>query len=158
MHRGATLCNSEAVTGLVVHTSTDCKLIMNQGRYQFKQSSLNKGINALMGFNIVVILVIAGIYSLFTADFVNANYDSCQYLFYDAPDAKSQALSAFFSFYLLFNQFVPMELLIILEMAQIFVVTYIDNDSEMCYAVEGANYGSSVAVATNTPNYELKHC
>ena len=51
-----------------------------------------------------------------------------------------------------------MELLIILEMAQIFVVTYIDNDSEMSYAVEGANYGSSMAVATNTPKYELKHC
>jgi len=36
MHRGATLCNSETVTGLVVHTSSDCKLIMNQGRYRFK--------------------------------------------------------------------------------------------------------------------------
>ena len=31
MHRGATLCNSGTITGLVVHTSTDCKLIMNQG-------------------------------------------------------------------------------------------------------------------------------
>ena len=36
MHRGATICNSDSVTGLVVHTSTDCKLIMNQGRYRFK--------------------------------------------------------------------------------------------------------------------------
>ena len=136
MHRGATICNSETLTGLVVHTSTDCKLIMNQGRYQFKQSSLYKGINALMGFGIFMIFLIAGTYSLFTRRFVEANYTSCQYLFYDAPDAQSQAISAFFSFYLLLNQFVPMELLIILEMAQIFVVTYIDNDTEMCYAVE----------------------
>ena len=36
-----------------------------------------------------------------------------------------------------------MELLIVLEMAQIFVVTYIDNDSEMSYAVEIPNQGSS---------------
>ena len=103
MHRGATICNSEEVTGLVVHTSTDCKLIMNQGKYQFKQSSLYKGINALMLFNILVILTIAGIYSAFTSRFVEENYDSCEYLFYKAPDASEQALTAFFSFYLLFN-------------------------------------------------------
>ena len=77
MHRGATICNSETVTGLVVHTSSDCKLIMNQGRYRFKQSSLYKGINALMAFNIGVIFVIAGIYAVFTSKFVNENYDSC---------------------------------------------------------------------------------
>ena len=87
MHRGATLCNSDTVTGLVVHTSTDCKLIMNQGRYQFKQSSLYKGINALMTFNIALILIIAGIYAAFTSSFVNENLDKCWYIFYDAPDA-----------------------------------------------------------------------
>ena len=128
MHRGATLTNSGTVTGVVVHTSTDCKLIMNQGKYRFKQSSLYKGINALMTFNIVLILVIAGIYASQTSTFVNAEYSRMNYIFQDAPDAAEQALSAFFSFYLLFNQFVPMELLIILEMAQIFVVKYIDND------------------------------
>ena len=41
-----------------------------------------------------------------------------------------------------------MELLIILEMAQIFVVKYIDNDTEMSYAVELAS----------GDGYELKHC
>ena len=122
MHRGATLCNSEKVRGLVVHTSTDCKLIMNQGRYQFKQSTLNKGINFLMGFNIGVILFIAALYAFLNSRFVSTNYDSMQYIFQDSLSASAQAGQAFFSFYLLFNQFVPMELLIILEMAQIFVV------------------------------------
>ena len=88
MHRGATVCNSESITGLVVHTSSDCKLIMNQGRYRFKQSTLYKGINALMAFNIVVDLSIAAIYAIFTSQFVQENYDKCPYLFYDAPDAK----------------------------------------------------------------------
>ena len=50
---------------------------MNQGRYRFKQSSLNKGINALMAFNIFVILFIAGIYAAFNSKFVNENYDAC---------------------------------------------------------------------------------
>ena len=126
MHRGATLTNSGTVTGVVVHTSTDCKLIMNQGKYRFKQSSLYKGINALMTLNIILILVIAGIFASKTSTFVNDNYTKMNYIFQDAPNASEQAFTTFFSFYLLFNQFVPMELLIILEMAQIFVVKYID--------------------------------
>ena len=88
-----------------------------------------------MAFNIGVIFVIAAIYSGLTSKFVNENYDRYQYIFQDAPPAHEQAITAFFSFYVLFNQFVPMELLIILEMAQIFVVTYIDGDAEMTYAV-----------------------
>ena len=81
MHRGATISNSETITGLVVHTSRDCKLMMNQGRYRFKQSTLYKGINALMAFNIGVIFVIAAIYSGLTSKFVNENYDRYQYIF-----------------------------------------------------------------------------
>ena len=73
MHRGATLCNSGSVTGLVIHTSTDCKLIMNQGKYRFKQSSLYKGINALMAFNILMILIIAGAFASQTYFFVTNN-------------------------------------------------------------------------------------
>jgi len=60
---------------------------MNQGRYRFKQSSLYKGINALMAFNIVLELTIAAVYAVFTSDFVKKNYDGAQYIFYDAPDA-----------------------------------------------------------------------
>lgn len=47
-----------------------------------------------------------------------------------------------------------MELLIILEMAQIFVVKYIDNDTEMTYAIKVQDNS-----ATGKPDsYEMKHC
>ena len=55
------------------------------------------------------------------------------YLFYQSAPPREQASKAFFSFYLLFNQFVPMELLISLEMVQIFNVVFMDNDSEMTH-------------------------
>ena len=73
MHRGASLQNSEKICGLVVHTSTDCKLIMNQGKYGFKQSKLYKGINALMVFNIVLILCIAAVFAALNYSFVTDN-------------------------------------------------------------------------------------
>ena len=45
-------------------------------------------------------------------------------------------MDSFFSFYLLFNQFVPMELLISLEMVQIFNIVFMDNDQDMLYVDE----------------------
>ena len=51
-----------------------------------------------------------------------------------------------------------MELLIILEMAQIFVVKYIDNDSEMCYPTESVSGSSQLKVEGIGAKYELKHC
>ena len=108
-----------------------------------------------MGFNIGVILFIAALYAFLNSRFVSTNYDSMQYIFQDAPSASAQAGQAFFSFYLLFNQFVPMELLIILEMAQIFVVQYIDNDAEMAYPVENPNASSLAGLG---PSFELKTC
>ena len=133
MHRGASLQNSEQVCGLVLHTSTDCKLIMNQGKYGFKQSKLYKGINALMAFNILLIVSIAAVFAALNYSFVTDYEDTAEYLFQDADPPSEQAGRAFFSFYLLFNQFVPMELLISLEMVQIVNVVFMDNDSEMTY-------------------------
>lgn len=52
----------------------------------------------------------------------------------------------------------PLELLIILEMAQIFVVKYIDKDSEMCYAVKQESVSSSVKIKGMGSAYELKTC
>ena len=72
MHRGASLQNSEKIHGLVIHTSIDCKLIMNQGKYGFKQSKLYKGINALMAFNILLILSMAAIFASLNYSFVKA--------------------------------------------------------------------------------------
>lgn len=51
-----------------------------------------------------------------------------------------------------------MELLIILEMAQIFVVKYIDNDAEMTYAVEESSSATATQINGCGPRYELKSC
>ena len=65
VHRGASLAKTKEITGLVLHTSTDCKLVMNQGKYIFKQSKLYRGINALMLFNVLLIIILAAICAFF---------------------------------------------------------------------------------------------
>ena len=155
LHRGATLSNSDKVRGIVVHTASDCKLIMNQGKYRFKQSKLYKGINYLMIFNIVLILSFAALFATMYSGFAQ-QWQRAEYLFYVAEGEKDetqmQAVNVFFSCYLLLNQFVPLELLIILEMVQIFVVVFIEKDTEMMHAFK-TNSG-----AISQSEYEIKTC
>ena len=76
---------------------------MNQGKYGFKQSKLYKGINALMIFNTLLILVLAGMMAVANYYFVTDNIDSALYLFKDAKPPGDQAGRSFFSYFLLFN-------------------------------------------------------
>lgn len=59
--RGAHVRNSGKVLALVLFTSTDCKLVQNEGAYTFKQSQLDRNINYLMAWNIFLMLSIAGL-------------------------------------------------------------------------------------------------
>ena len=54
--RGAHVRNSECLYLLVLYTGNDTKLILNQGKYRFKQSSVDKMINWVLFINIVVML------------------------------------------------------------------------------------------------------
>ena len=42
-------------------------------------------------------------------------------------------MDSFYSFYLLFNAFVPFEIMLSLQLIQILNITFIDNDTEMMY-------------------------
>ena len=137
IHRGASLQKTGEITGLVLHTSTDCKLVMNQGKYIFKQSKLYRGINYLMLINVLLIIILAGVCAYFNYQNILENQDKAKYIFFNVGDNIDKLTrDSFFSFYLLFNQFVPMELLISLEMVQIFNIVFMDNDTEMTYVDE----------------------
>ena len=68
--RGSYLRNSEKIKALVLFTSTDCKLVMNQGTYKFKQSQLDRNINYLMATNIILMFSIAAIMTYFCHVFI----------------------------------------------------------------------------------------
>jgi phospholipid-translocating ATPase len=57
--RGSHLRNSNKVLALVLFTSVDCKLVMNEGPYTFKQSQLDRNINFLYAINITQMFTIA---------------------------------------------------------------------------------------------------
>jgi len=131
--RGSHLRNSNKVTVLVLFTSTDCKLVMNEGSYKFKQSQLDRNINYLMAWNIFQMLTIAALMTWICYHFLIKNYTTDTYLFEASPSIRSLTISAYGSYFLLLNQFVPLELVLTIEMIKIFVVSFIENDVHMSY-------------------------
>jgi phospholipid-transporting ATPase len=66
----------------------------------------------------------------------NNGIEGAYYIFEKSPD--DLGFKAFGSFYLLFNQFIPFELVIIIEMVKMYYTSWIESDVKL-HNVESAN-------------------
>ena len=57
--RETVLKNTESVAGVVVYTGYQTKIIMNQGNIENKISSIEKKVNIIQGFLLVVLFLLA---------------------------------------------------------------------------------------------------
>ena len=86
--RGAHVRNSECLYLLVLYTGNDTKLILNQGKYRFKQSHVDQIINKVLFFNIVLMLSFGVVLSYFNFLFTSAHINDYTYIFEGAETAK----------------------------------------------------------------------
>ena len=124
MHKGATLRNSNQVLGLVVYTGRDTKLALNLSKYRFKMSSLEKNVNWILVGNLITMFSLAFICALFNLAFAERNIDDW-YVFHDLRSTKELAFKAFLSFWLLYNRMIPLELMVIMEIAKFISTMFI---------------------------------
>jgi magnesium-transporting ATPase (P-type) len=91
-------------------------------------------------WNMFLIFLLAGTMTSYAVSFIDqyriSDTEGAYYIFYKSPD--NMGVKAFGSFYLLLNQFIPYELLIIIEMVKIHYTMFIENDWKF-YNVEGVN-------------------
>ena len=90
---------------MVVYTGSDTKIVLNQGKYQFKQSQLDKSINYMTLWNMVLIFILAGIMTSKAVNFIKTyrkpGVEGAYYIFEDSP--SDMGVKAFGSYYLLLN-------------------------------------------------------
>ena len=113
---------------MVLYTGPETKLILNQGKYNFKQSKLDQMINIFLGWNVALMLLFSAALSYGCYNFVLENKMYHSYLFMGSADAKTQAVQVFGSFYLLNNSFIPLDIAVGLEVAKLIYVYFIEND------------------------------
>ena len=64
LHRGTIVVNSHYIDGMVLYTGKETKIVLNQGKYNFKQSQLDQAINWITLWNMIMIFVLALIMTL----------------------------------------------------------------------------------------------
>lgn len=132
LHRGAVLRNSGSVYALVTQTGVQTKIIMNQGKYLIKFSKIETTLNYFLITNVCLLLTMAGCLSIANWRFNVAHYHEYLYVFQKPSlDEKQLAGAAFFSFYLILNSYVPLDLIIVIEIAKLVCTPFMEADAEM---------------------------
>ncbi|GAA5983570.1 hypothetical protein JCM5350_004867 [Sporobolomyces pararoseus] len=134
--RGCALRNTKWVIGLVLYTGADTKIMLNQGETPSKRSKIEKetNFNVLINFIVLVLLCIAcaignGIYDSFTGT-------SSQYYEPEGQVSRYPVVNAFVTFgatLILFQNIVPISLVITVELVKTIQAFFIYQDIDMYY-------------------------
>ena len=119
--RGSIVMNSDNVYALVVYTSSDTKLALNEGKYRSKISEYARILNVILAINIMIMFVLLILMSQIGNRSFNKKYGEKMYYVFDKEnesvklddgsiDFESFTFKAMFSFYLLFNGLLPLDL------------------------------------------------
>ena len=158
LHRGSFLENSTSVIALVIATGDDTKIQMNMGKYKFKMSRFERIMNWILIGNLVLGLSLAfinvGLFAKWTKHSINDGVFKNPfkgYLWYGLPKEiipivdpvpggktftvnvypVKLALKNFLSVYLIINQFIPLDLLVAIEISKLVYTGVMESDVEM---------------------------
>lgn len=115
---------------IVVYTGKDSKIIMNQGHYSYKYSSIEKKLNRIFSIQILQVILIAAIFTICGSAFVKEHTNSPQYSISPANASKVVGFS-FLSFFLMLMRLIPLDLIINTEVGKIIVSRFMESDAEM---------------------------
>ncbi|GAA5901112.1 uncharacterized protein JCM6883_004758 [Sporobolomyces salmoneus] len=134
--RGCALRNTKWVIGLVLFTGADTKIMLNQGETPSKRSKIEKetNFNVLINFLVLILLCIGcavgdGIYDSFTGT-------SAQYYEPGGQVSRYPVVNAFVTFgatLILFQNIVPISLVITVELVKTIQAFFIYQDIDMYY-------------------------
>jgi magnesium-transporting ATPase (P-type) len=101
-------------------------------------SSIDRVINYILAINIILLIISLGIpLAAAGGTFAKNNMDA-EYLQLSDASANEWGLKAFGSFYLLNNSAIPLDLVIMIDIAKIFIVWFIENDVNI-YGIQVKN-------------------
>ena len=97
-------------------------------KYRIKQSTLEHQTNMALICNLILMLIMATSLTIANSAFSTSNREKDVYLFEDAPSSSEMAFKAFFSFYLILNSFIPLELPVVIEISKMLTTYFMQND------------------------------
>lgn len=127
--RGAKLMNTQYIYGVVVYSGHDTKLIMNSQEAPLKRSNIDKITNYQIIFLFIILLVIA-LASALGHYLIQGDLSKHSYLATDDGNFFLQ----FLTFFILYNNLIPISLLVTLEGVKFIQAYFVNWDEQMYYA------------------------
>lgn len=143
--RGSQLCNTTWAVGVVVYTGHQSKLVLNSrkvpSKLSFMERTMNKLVSVIFAAHVAVSLIALMCFIVWTT----YHYDVLGYLCFQTSHNPNidpiyencketneySHLGYFFTFYILFNNFVPISLYVTCETVNYVQAYFIDNDVSM---------------------------
>jgi magnesium-transporting ATPase (P-type) len=148
------LKNSGNAIVLVLYCGKETKISLNQGKYSFKNSVLEHKLNTLLFINVIILLSLAGIMTGRLYQWLSTYGPRMKYVFPDFDPrtrASGYAGNGYASYFILFNQLIPLSLLVTLEVAKMSYSRMMEHDVEMM----SPDYINKEVCATRVQNFML---
>lgn len=132
IYRGCILRNTRAILGLVVFTGEETKIRMNNLRNpRTKAPKLQKNINYIVIFMVLVVLTLSAFSLMAQRLFYNRDIEKMWYMY--GQDAGAAA--TFMGFVIMYNTLIPLSLYVTMEIIKVMQLLFLQFDIDM-YHVE----------------------
>ncbi|XP_024859574.2 phospholipid-transporting ATPase IB isoform X2 [Kryptolebias marmoratus] len=132
--RGAQLRNTQWVVGIVVYTGHDSKLMQNSTKAPLKRSNVERVTNMQILVLFGILLVMALVSSVGAAIWNREHTDEACWYLSRAGDISTNFAYNLLTFIILYNNLIPISLLVTLEVVKFTQALFINWDVEMYYA------------------------
>uniref|UniRef100_A0AAX7TRD4 Phospholipid-transporting ATPase n=1 Tax=Astatotilapia calliptera TaxID=8154 RepID=A0AAX7TRD4_ASTCA len=132
--RGAQLRNTQWVVGIVVYTGHDSKLMQNSTKAPLKRSNVERVTNMQILVLFCILLVMALVSSVGAAIWNREHTDEACWYLSRAGDISLNFAYNLLTFIILYNNLIPISLLVTLEVVKFTQALFINWDVEMYYS------------------------
>lgn len=129
--RGCKLKNTDWVFGVVVYAGEETKIVLNSKKPYTKHSSLQRKINLSTMMVIGFIFVISFIFALLGKQWKNEHPEAKIYIADWPESGATPVILSFFTFWLQFSGFIPINLYVEVEILRLILSSFIKNDLKM---------------------------
>lgn len=131
--RGSSLKNTDWIVGVVVYTGHQSKIMLNSSKSQVKFSSNEHQMNQQVIYLFFLQLVLCGFCAVFYVSWMASSENEATYLELHLANTNRfyNFVVNFFSWMLLFSNFVPISLLVTLEMVKFIQAMFISWDLDL---------------------------
>lgn len=112
--RGSLLSNTTWAIGVAVFCGSETKLMINQDKYRYKLSRLDRQINWITLYLLIFLLTLCLLCAIGGYLFITDTFEDANYL-RDKFGAGTRTVLNFFTYFLLYNSIIPLALPVTLE-------------------------------------------